>query len=146
MFAAGIYQLESIQDVLPVQVESYQCSNDKIMKTKKGLMQRPTVMCYWNYLWPTLWTKQKNWKQICVSKRASHYLKHTKIEGLVLKWIALGFYIIEWKILAPGTSTTLCMLTELKSYGVRMPPKWYPALKWSPIRPWNDTDPEMIPS
>lgn len=46
MFAASIYQLETIQDVLPAQVESYQCSNDKIMKTKKGLIQRPTVMCY----------------------------------------------------------------------------------------------------
>lgn len=52
MLAAGIYQLETIQDVLPARVESYQCSDDKIMKTKKGLMQRPTVMCYWNYLWP----------------------------------------------------------------------------------------------
>ena len=96
----------------------------------------------------SLWTKhffpfiKRNWKQICVSKRVSHYLKHTKIESLVLKWIALGFHIIEWKILAPGTSTTLCMLTELKSYGVRMPPKWYPALKWSPIRPRND--PQLI--
>ena len=46
VFAARIYQLETIQDVLPAQVESYHCSNDKIMKTKKGLMQRPTVMCY----------------------------------------------------------------------------------------------------
>lgn len=89
-----------------------------------------------------LCTKQKNWKQICVSKRVSHYLKHTKIESLVLKWIALGFHIIEWKFLAPGTNITLCMLTELKSYGVRMPPKWYPALKWSPIRPRND--PQLI--
>ena len=52
MLAAGIYQLETIQDVLPARVESYQWSDDKIMKTKKGLMQRPTVMCYWNYLWP----------------------------------------------------------------------------------------------
>ena len=37
----------------------------------------------------------KKLKTICVSKRVSHYLKHTKIKSLVLKWIALGFHIIE---------------------------------------------------
>ena len=45
----------------------------------------------------------------------------------------------------PDWSQYISLNNKLREFGTVQPPEWSPTLKWSPNRPWNDTDPEMIP-